>query len=427
MELFLLHLVAIIRPLASMSYAAELFDVVGIGLFAILIVAMSANFALRQTIRISLIDSLILVFSLWCVAIYLIYLEYAYIRDVVKLIVPMLSYTVAKNVLASRLQYRNMLGWMIAGFSVPVLLSAALIMTGNGIDYVSYWTGLTRWQGAYEGSHSLGHSMTLFLIVLMLYTVTDKNESTDVVTLGVKRKIVLVLLASIALYCLYMSQVRSAILGLLTFSAIYLFFINRKVFIVGAVAFTVVAVILIPYWLPALLPEYAMRQKGIDVDTMDLGSGRPRFWLNDLYVFADLPVDRQLAGVGIGNRGEQSADAMLYGHNDWLELLLQTGLVGLALYAVLQVAMLRAILRVTGKERYAYLALFCALNLMMLVSNSFVWRIQVSQLYFIVYAFIELRNRTSPGSDSAIGMGHNRERDRLDHSYMDGHDRVRSI
>src|SRR5690606_22132336 len=117
-----------------------------------------------------------------------------------------------------------------------------------------------------------------------------------------------------------------------------------------------VAAATVPYWLPALLPEVAMMRQGIELDVMDLGSDRPRYWLNDLMVFADLPLDRKLAGVGIGAIAEHSIGPRLYGHNDWLQILTQTGLVGLVLFLALQVAVLRRILRSHAEERPLFLA-----------------------------------------------------------------------
>jgi O-antigen ligase len=201
-------------------------------------------------------------------------------------------------------------------------------------------------------------------------------------------KAILGFLATVALYSLYMSYVRSALLGLLTFAAIYLYFYNRKLFVVGTVTLAVVATMTVPFWLPGLLPEIDMRNRGIEVDDMDLGSGRPRMWLNDIMVFYERPIDQQLAGAGIGNR--RGDDEVVRGHNDWLEMLTQTGVVGFSLFAALQFAILRRILRMEGKDKWTFFALFAAVNLMMLVSNAYAWRIQVSQLYYMILAFIEL-------------------------------------
>jgi O-antigen ligase len=188
-----------------------------------------------------------------------------------------------------------------------------------------------------------------------------------------------------------MSQVRTAILGLLVFAAAYLAFQNRRLLVLGGIAGAVLALVTLPYWYSALLPELAATDPREELDLERLGSGRPTFWLNDLVIFANLPLDRQLAGVGIGARGEYSVtEEEIMGHSDWLELLTQTGIVGFLLFGAIQVAILRKLLRMPLPERWGYVALFVAVNLMMLVSNSYAWRIQVSQIYYMMLAFVEL-------------------------------------
>jgi O-antigen ligase len=82
-------------------------------------------------------------------------------------------------------------------------------------------------------------------------------------------------------------------------------------------------------------------------------------------------------------------------HNDWLDVLMQTGAVGLLLLLALQILILKAILRVPGHEKYAFLSVYLAVIVMMFVSNSYVWRIQVGHIYYIMLAYIEIRQTSS--------------------------------
>jgi O-antigen ligase len=400
MELALLKLVALLRPLGSIAQARVVFDIVGVGLFVLMIAAFLSNTAIRQTVKLTAIDAVIVLFALWCLSVDLIYFDSGnfleMLRALSKVLIPLLTYIVVKSVVRDTQQYASLLFWILVGFTVPLVWSAAAIASGGGVEYIAYWTELPRYEGVYEGAHSLGHSMTLFVMVLVLYfgvaRLTDQPGES-------RRKIVtwaaFVVFLPLALYCLYMSQVRSAILGLVVFFAIYLLYYNRKLLFVGVASLAVTGVFTIPLWLPTLLPEFAVRDRGVEVTTMDLGSGRPRMWKSDLQVFADLPIDRQIAGAGLGNRPEPGANQVFYGHNDWLEVLTQTGIIGLGLFLALQILILRAILRIPGREKYMYLAMFAAVEFMMTVSNSYLWRIQVSHLYYIVLAFIELSPRTA--------------------------------
>jgi O-antigen ligase len=394
MELTLLKLVGLLRPMASMEFGQALFDAAAILLFVILVASFLFTSATRKTLNLSAIDIVIAAFALWCVMSYVIYYESSSFREVAKLLIPLASYSIAKTLIKEPAEYRAMLAWIIVGFSVPVILSVLLMLTGKGVDYVSFWTGVPRWQGAYTGAHSMGHSVALFLFVLVIYY-RLRHLATDAADRGSQRKLVgavVTVLGALAVYCLYMSQVRSAILGVMVFSVVYLFFQNRRLLIVGSALLAMVAVATTPYWVPALLPEVAIMQSG-RADAVEVGSGRPLYWRHNLELFANRPLDQQLAGAGIGNRAETmhaSRDQALDSHNDWLDLLLQTGAVGVALFVLLQLLILRAIRRMTGPERYLFLSLFLAVNAMMFVSNSYVWRIQVGHLYYIILAYIEI-------------------------------------
>lgn len=396
MELFIVKLVAVFRPLASVSYAAPYFEVAGAGLFVVLLSALLVKGTVQQSLRLSAVDAAIFAFTVWCIAISLIYVHAVRPGELAKLLVPLLSYTIVKNVVSDRNECRKVLFWALVGLGLPMIASAALILAKSpaAVDTVNYWTQVTRWQGLYTHSHVLAHSATLTLMTLAIYALLRTRASPtrtpgraiDMGFLG--------LVGLAALYGLYMSQVRTAILGLMIFLGVLFFFLNRGLLILGAAAATLIALATVPYWYAAMFPELVAAERGIEVKATDFGSGRPNFWLHDLRVYGELPLDQKLAGVGIGARGEYSVTGeVIVGHSDWLELLTQTGVVGFLLFAGLQWVILRKILRMEGPERYAFLAMFLAVNAMMLLSNSYAWRIQVSQLYYMMLAFIELPQR----------------------------------
>jgi len=265
-----------------------------------------------------------------------------------------------------------------------------------------YQTGLLRWQGAYNGSHSLGHSMTLLLMTSVLYvTLRGKHEGERHGVSPQAKNVLLAFLGAIALYCLYMSQVRTAVLGLLFFLGLYGYMQNKKALLLGGAALAVVAVAAAPIWIPALLHEFAPDRRGGAPELMQMGSGRPTRWANDIAMYAQLPIDQQIAGIGIGVRSTSEDDAV-GGHSDWLRILWDTGIIGFVLFAWLQILILRAILRMRGSERHVFLALFAAVNVMMLVSNSYTLRIQVGQLYYMILAFIEIPRQRLKNDDAKM-------------------------
>lgn len=393
MEFLLIEFIAFFRPLASLDYAEGLFDVAAIILFALAIAAFLMNSALRQKMSITAIDLAILGFVVWCVAAYIIYIDRADIRDVAKLLMPIVMFTVVKNIVQTEDQYRRMLLWMIAGFGIATILSGIRIVTGSGVDYVNFWTELPRWRGAYANAHNLGHSMTLFVMLMVLYLNVNRSRVTR--RRAIQERVVVACLGAFAVYCLYMSQVRSAIVGLIVFGLVYGLARSRKALVMAGATALVLGAMSFPYWAPALLPD-VLTGHHTGMDWSKLGSGRTDYWQRNVQLFSDLPLDQKIAGVGIGNRVTPNLAKegdILDSHNDWLEMMMQTGIVGLALFGLIQLMILRAILRLEPRVRYFYLAMFAAVSAMMFISNSYAWRIQVAYPYYMLIAYIELRRQ----------------------------------
>jgi O-antigen ligase len=399
MDLFLLKLVVVLRSLGSIEYAETLFDAIGVALFAFAILALLVNAAVRKSLVLGATDITIALFAIWCLATFVIYYDDAKLNALAKLLIPLLSYTATKSIVRDEAQYLELLAWLLAGSTLMAVASTIVIATGGGVDMVNYWTGLARWRGVYNNSHDLGLSMTLFLMAASLYFVIHQRRRANGGLSSKPRYLIsagLVIAILLALFCLYKSEVRTAILGLAVFLFVLLYGINKRLLIIGGIIVGLTGVLTAPYWMAVLNPDiiYAEQKKG-KVDLSDVGSGRPRFWRHNLAVFADLPVDQQIAGVGIGNRGSwlnmDSTAEIIDPHSDYLDMLGQTGVVGFALFVTLQVLLFRAIQRLPRSRKMPFLALFSAVNVMMLVSNSYTFRIHVGQLYYIILAYIEVR------------------------------------
>lgn len=394
-ELLLLKIGAFLRPLFFIEVGDEnLFDLGAIAIFSALVFAFLSSLALSNTgvsrvVSFSAIDMVIFAFAIWCLSIYFIYMDAASFRETAKLIVPLLMYTIGKNVIQTRLQYLQVLQVLILGFVVPILASAALTALGRGIEFTNYWTGAPRYEGVYAGGHSLGHNMTFFLMVVVLYVTLSVGRNFTA-GLGARAKGVLAVLVLAAAYCLLMTRVRTAILGFGIFVGVVLWKVNKKLLFLGAAAGLAVLLVLKPIVLPFLFPDLVMIEKGRG-DITDLGSGRPDLWTSNLSFFASLPLDRQIAGAGIGsNKRGVTGDGPVDSHNDYLDILIQTGVVGLALFLALQLLLLAAIWKLPKKERYVFVGVWTAVLAMNFVSNSYVSRFGLAQMYYLVLAYVEL-------------------------------------
>ena len=405
MELFLLHLNAFLRPILSMDLSfggskdavMEVFNWVAILLFVVLGLAFMVNAAMRKQIRFTEIDLVIGAFVVWCVAVYLIYIDKAIGREMIKLVFPLFVYFVAKNILTNAEQYRRMLGIMIAAFTIPVIVSTSLIALGKGVEGINYWTNIPRYEGVYNGAHNLGHNMVLLLMMIVVYvTVRPQAGDEEVQVVRPTHKFYFAAMAVSAFYCLVMSQTRTQLLGAITFFGYYLFAFHRRIFYIASVVAIVLFISFLPFLMSTLLQDFGKVSSGAWGEE-EIASGRPRIWENNLTIFWNMPIDRQIAGIGIGNKDifggvEGTSDS----HNDFLDVMIQTGIVGLVLYLTILLLMLRKIRQLSGREKHVFLGVFMAVVLMNFASNSYITRSALAQTLFLMMTFVELPRPVKP-------------------------------
>lgn len=368
----------------------EFFAVLATG---IIVVAFVLHLIFSKQVNISVVDFFVCFFIIWCLFVYVLYIDRSSVKDAAKFTLPFFTYLVMKNVISNRQQYTKLLYIMILGYSIPVLGSAFLIVQGKGLDRVMYWTGLHRFQGIYVNPHNLAHCMTFLLMVICIYAVICAIDPK--LKRISQRKATLIFfsaLSVIALYCLYKSYVRTCFLGLLVFVYYFLFRINKKL-LMALTLFLGILGMLFAALLYTIFFDMIDAAKG-KVDAERFGSGRPYIWKHNLTEFSKFPLDRQLAGAGIGNRrtihSSNVGDDVWNSHNDFLEVLMQTGIVGFIIFILMQFFMLQKIRRLEGKEKYVFLALFLAVAFMNFVSNSYIVRFGLGQMYYVVLAYIEL-------------------------------------
>lgn len=125
------------------------------------------------------------------------------------------------------------------------------------------------------------------------------------------------------------------------------------------------------------------------------GSGRPMIWKHNLAIFEKASWEHKLAGLGIGNwhgssEPESGQRQIVNSHNDWLQTMLEVGVIGLVILLMMYFLMLRAILRMRSTEKYAFISLWLAVVFMNFVSNSYVSRVPLAQLFFMLLVYVEL-------------------------------------
>jgi O-antigen ligase len=349
-----------------------------------------------NTRSLSLAEWLAIAFIIWCTTTLVVYPESSNFKTYVKFVLPLLTYIALKRILSSHLQFLHLLRWMIVGFAVPVILSVVWTIFGRGVGQEIYWTGLVRYQGVYADIHSMGHCMGFLIMLCVMYFTLHKVHLKKSLSFSVCTAILG--LSLLSLYCLYMSQTRTVYLGLLVFFLLFLLFYNRTQLVLFIGTIFIGAILLSPL-ISKIFYDVVDAAKGKKVEMA--GSGRPYIWKHNLQIFKSLPIDRQLAGVGIGNTlvgdGEQftertkiSIENVWNSHNDFLEVLMETGAVGLLLWISLTVVVLLTILKWEGPEKWVFLSFFVAVFLMNFLSNSYISRFGLAQMYFMVLSYFEI-------------------------------------
>lgn len=409
MDQLLIALFYLLRPVFFVDIDATLggfsfFEAATVLLTGMLVaVALHASVSKRR-MTLTAVEWWILAFVIWCTAALLIQWSSSSVRTYAQWVLPPLTYIVLRRAIANTQSYWRCLSWTLAGFAVPILWSGLLIFRGEGFGEAVYATGLERYQGVYSNIHNMGHSMALYLMLLAIVLIGRRERFA-----AIRRRIPVLLLllfsavALVSLYCLTSAHVRTAYVGLLAFVSILLWFRNRWA-LAGVWAAGVVLALLFVATLQTLFFDVAEAIEG-ERDLSRVGSGRPFIWNHNLNVYSGLGIDQMLSGVGFGNvRGGASPDngvvepgaigigaaTVWNSHNDFLETLMQTGLIGLMLLLGVYWSMGRAIWRIQGAERHAYLALFLTILLMNFLSNSYLSRFGLAQLFFMTLVYVEL-------------------------------------
>lgn len=396
MEFFLIKSLAFLRPVLSIdtgvSFAANinLLELAAMVFTVMIVGALGIRAAVAKDLRFSSIDFVIALFVVWCIAIYVIYPDNAKLNALAKFIIPPVTFLVAKNAIPDRESHQKVLWLLIAGASIPLVLSAALILLGGGQSSVNYWTGVVRYEGMYVGAHTMAHHAAFALMAVWLYFLLQQDAYRDAVTR--KAKGVAVLLVITAVFLLYMGRVRTTLLGLFVFAAVVIAFHYRRPSLVAVPATLFSLGFFFSDSLRTrFLPELIQAEKMNGFDIADYGSGRPELWSGQLSEFFRLPIDQQLAGNGLGHF-LLGADT----HNDFLGVMVYTGLVGLSLFLLLQVLIFARIRHLPEISRWPFMALFAAVTSMNLVSNSYVNRVELAQMLYLVLAYIDLPRRSEP-------------------------------
>ena len=403
----LVNIFYLARPILSVQLditiaGMDFFDVATIVFTSLLGMIAAYTMMNKKAIPLSAIEKWIIAFIIWCTLIYIFYREIAVFKTYIKLILAPITYLILRRTITSAEQYIKALKCLIVGFSLPVVWSAFLIAQGHSLARTVYWTGLERYQGVYATIHDMAHSMALVLMLIVFHYYLKKGTKNNDAKSPRKIDITFTVgLALSALYCLYHSQGRTAFLGLFIFMMVFSYLHSKK----GIVLFTgttIAVLILAGSLISTIFFDVVESAKG-ERDVEHAGSGRLYIWNYNLNIYSDLPFDRKILGLGIGNKIGNRTPSPTEGkqiynsHNDWLQTYFDTGPIGFIIILGLYISILIKILRLPTPQRHLFLAFYIAVIAMNFGSNSYISRFALSQMFYMTLIYIELPRTKKSG------------------------------
>ena len=371
------------------------FEVMTIFIVILLLLIILLKLIKDKSYTFSSIDGFIIMFVLWCSLIMPFGMSEVDFKSYLKWILPPLSYILITKAFSSRFQYYVCLRSMVVGGGIAIIFSALAIVVGLGSMNINFWTGLPRYSGLYSGSHSLGHSagflVTSLVSFLCLHKFFIKRR------LSIIWKLAIVLIFITAGYCLAMSHVRTVIIGLLFFFVYIAYNYSKRILIAGLFASFIIVMVMAPvfYLLFFDVVDVAKGDRGLE----EAGSGRPFIWRHNLEIFSKIGLEHQLVGIGIGNV-IQDDDKMIYhtntvspenvwnSHNDYLETMMQTGIIGLLLQIGIYFSIFIKLLKEKVPFRNIYIGAFLSIVIMNFISNSYISRFGMAQMFYMYFAWV---------------------------------------
>ena len=425
MEIYIVQILYLFRPILNAELVDwgllgfNFFELLAILLFLALVAAFALGALQKKRNPVSRVEVWAVLLIVWITISYVVHVDISSLSTYAKLVIPLMTYVMLKRILPDRAAHIRLVFLMLIGFLLPLIMSAVMTYQGEGLRSVSYWTGLERYTGVYRGSHSMAHNAGFAMMLTAIYFALRKGQPVPLRRLEI---LVLATVFVISSYLMSAAHIRNVYLGVAIFFVVMLYHYDKRVlafFVLSSVAFlayswSTVSLIFFDFLDPPELRE----------GFIPAGSGRLTFWTWALENWRQAPLLNQLTGMGVKIPEVSPTRQPIYDtyfdgtlrpwpdpHSDILFILLSLGLIGLALFVGLFGSILRAILNLRGNERLALLALFVAVIMMNAMSNAYITRFQLAQMFFMVMVYLDLRpvgtgdRAGTPQIDRRLGDG----------------------
>lgn len=393
--LFILSIFLFFRPITVSIHhigSVSILDIFGLSISFLIFLGIIANIS---RIKLDLTSMLILYFIIYCL---LSFLWGGTYRDITRTILPFLLFFLTKAIIINEKSANSLLWVLTLGYIVPVIGSILMISLGLSATMIT-GSMVERQAGLTSGVHTLAHLMLFLSFVFALYLLLEENKKFN--------KLVMFILFLGSLFCIYKTMTRTVILGGVFFWFSYLFFWKKKLFFLLLVLCMIGTIWKFDSLQKIITQEDAVSQyshrQGFDINAAT--SGRIGIWRHNLQLYLELPFTTQLLGVGLGNELEtlpgEANKKWMGSHNDYMSLLITTGIIGLSLYLIIYASLFFAFLLapVSLHLRIFCITMLSSVLLMNFVSNSYIVRFQMAQLFWFLIGvllakFSMVRNRS---------------------------------
>jgi hypothetical protein len=287
---------------------------------------------------------------------------------------PFITFFAARTFLDSPRKVRIVLFALIAGYVIPIVGSSFMIFSDASIKEIDYYSEVERQTGLYRGTHTLAHSMSFFSVLFAFFLQNKPN-------IPRLRRYIVYITFVLSVYCFWNSYTRSVYLGFVIFWMFYFFQWRKRYFIVGFMS-----LLLFVLWKLPTLSNIFLKSSEFNVD--GASSGRLTLWLHNLKLFLEWPFYYKLLGSGFGSEAETVMGGeydVWSSHNDWISLLMTTGVIGLLLYVGIVFVLSRDIFRSNLERHTKALYISCLIMFISLSSftNGYIGRFEMSQTFWL--------------------------------------------
>ena len=312
------------------------------------------------------------------------------VRSISRVTLPFVIFFAIRVMVDNPKQIKLLLTILLISYCYPIVGSLYQIIQGSSIGHVEYITGIERYTGMFKRIHPFSYAMLFFSVFYYIQVNINQLRNRQI-------KWALLFLLIISFYCLFKTYARNSYLGLFVFWTISLWGYNKKYFYIILISALIIGLLYL-----TTFQQIFFKTKEFDANVAS--SGRLFLWGHNISLFLASSFDRKLLGygLGVGSTGVIGADFQIWAsHNDFLQLLMALGSVGLLAYVLIFLVLLKDVYmyNIDKSIKYFYYGIIFSITLVNLASGITLYEVGLSQQFWLImglfYVFRDLNETSS--------------------------------